>query len=101
MNKTEKWVCDILNQLLKEADTHVIAPLNNHTALTGKHGILDSLLFIRFITELELAIQRHINNPKFQLLTLELIDSNEKIFNNIESCSRYVKNLLDKTASLS
>ena len=95
MTKTEIWVCNILTPLLKEVDKDSLLLLNEKTVLTGQGGALDSLLLIRFISDLEMCIQNHLNDSRFTLLTLDLINHNETIFKTIHSCSEYIHKLFE------
>jgi acyl carrier protein len=95
----ESLIFDLLRNLFQKTGTPLNIQLTPDTPLTGSRGILDSLMFVQFLTELEKTIQCRIQDTSYTLLSIQLINSNEAIFKNIQSCCDYIVNILEESNS--
>jgi hypothetical protein len=88
-------ILNILKEIGEDIDDKNLKRANENSYLYGKSKILDSLMFVRFISELEEQISKEFNQS-IVILGSDNLKSEESPFQSVISLADYIINILQQ-----
>ncbi|MDA9339396.1 hypothetical protein N9Q68_00320 [Polaribacter sp.] len=93
LHVAEKFVLEKIRLFVDENDIEIVE-LKNDTRLMGSSGLFDSMDLVRFIVELEEALEDELS-LEISLTSEKAMSRSTSPFVNIHTMSNYIKELAD------